>query len=147
MGRKPSRPSTFIKTVLKTVSEYVRLLGCLETTGTTTHGHCYTCARKNIPFADLEAGHCIPKSGNAIVMFEKDNIRIQCNNCNDFRRGGGMTATFKANLIAEIGQERWDRLYYLSKRGRGKQWSMDELQKIRAEYENDIKELKEKGIR
>jgi hypothetical protein len=142
MGRKPSRPISYAKyTVWPIISKYVRLLGCLKTTGTLTHGHCYTCGRKNIPFSELEAGHCIAKYGNAVVEFEEDNLRPQCNTCNDVRRGGGMKATFKANLIKEIGQQRWDRLYYLSKRERGKHWSIKELQEIKANYEKKIQDL------
>ncbi len=140
MSRKPSRPSSYAKyTVWPVISKYVRLLGCIKTTGTSTYGHCYTCGRKNIPFSELEAGHCIGKYGHSNTEFEEDNLRIQCNNCNDIRRGGGMVATFKAKLIAEIGQSRWDRLYYLSKKVR--YWTIEELQEIKTKYEQKLDEL------
>ena len=140
MSRTPTRPSSYIKTIWRsTVSPYVRLLGCLKTTGTRIYGNCYTCGRTNIPFEELEAGHCIAKYGHAAVELEEDNIRPQCHICNDVKRGNGMRATFEANLRKEIGNQRVDRLILLSKQT--KRWTLDELQKIKQEYETKKEKL------
>jgi hypothetical protein len=142
MGRTPSRPSSFADyTVWPVVSKYVRLRGCLDTTGTITHGHCYTCARKSIPFAELEAGHCIPQYGHASIRFEPDNIRPQCNTCNDYKRGSGMRATFEANLRRDIGNERVDRLVILGRPV--KHWTIEELQFVRKTFQDKIDKILE----
>jgi hypothetical protein len=144
MGRQPKRPSSFADyTVQPVVNLYVRLQGCLNSTGTLTHGHCYTCGRQNIPIADLEAGHCIPKYGNDIIRFELDNLRIQCNNCNGLGRGGGMRATFEANLRKEIGNRKMDRLLVLKRQI--KKWTIEELQLIRKTFQGKIDDIREQA--
>jgi hypothetical protein len=72
-------------------------------------------------------------------MYEEDNLRIQCNNCNDVRRGNGMRATFEANLRKEIKNARFDRLLVLKKKI--KYWTIEELQEIRAKYRKLKEEL------
>ena len=64
----------------KDMMQYVRVMRCLETTGLTFSGICFTCDRRfHIEY--LDAGHFIPGRRNA-VLFDVMCIRLQCNYCN-----------------------------------------------------------------
>jgi hypothetical protein len=63
----------------KEFSAYIRLRDCLETTGKTTEGLCYTCGRvyPNGKVGGLQAGHFIPGRHNSI-LFDFDMVKSQC---------------------------------------------------------------------
>lgn len=61
-------------------SEYIRLRGCIKTTGTIWKGACRTCGRV-YRFEKLQAGHFIPGRTRAI-LFDERCVHIQCYRCN-----------------------------------------------------------------
>ena len=61
-------------------SKYIRLRGCLKTTGTITRGRCITCGRI-YDFNKLQAGHFIPGRAKSILFNDKC-VHGQCFRCN-----------------------------------------------------------------
>lgn len=71
-----------IKELDDLVSKYLRLKNADE------NGlvQCYTCPEK-LPIAKMQAGHYIPR-GNMLLRFDLErNLRCQCKNCNEYKRG------------------------------------------------------------
>ena len=66
-------------------SRYIRMRGCIEATGTITHGKCCTCGR-SYPIGKLQAGHFIPGRADSI-LFEPTCVHAQCYRCNVIRSG------------------------------------------------------------
>lgn len=105
----------------KLVSTYVRSNG---------NGSCYTCGLKR-PKMELQCGHFISRQYNA-TRYDLDNLRPQCVNCNVWRRGN--IAFFSANLLEELGKDRFD---FLIKKGRSlKQFTTRELEGAIEVYKN-----------
>jgi hypothetical protein len=69
----------------KAFSAYIRTRDCLETTGSSDFGVCYTCG-KRLPYKQLQCGHCISGRGNYVLLNE-DLCRAQCAQCNIFKSG------------------------------------------------------------
>ena len=108
------------------VSRYVRLSG---------NGRCYTCGLVR-PLLELQCGHFISRAHSA-TRYDLDNLRPQCVNCNVWRRGN--TAFFAANLIAELGKERFDALI---KRGRSyHSFTVRELEGLIADFKEKLSTL------
>lgn len=74
---------------------------------------CISCNEwKNV--SEVDAGHFIPKARGMAVYFEEDNLWPQCRKCNRF--GSNDTGyIFGENVKRKLGQERFERLYQLSK--------------------------------
>lgn len=80
------------KKAWKEFSIFIRTRDCLKTTGTKTHGKCFTCDIV-LPFKKLQAGHYIPRQMKN-VRYDERNVNAQCYACNMMYSG----------LIAEYGE-------------------------------------------
>ena len=86
----------------KLFSIYIRMRGCLETTGSLEYGECFTC--DNPPqheFRNLQAGHFIAGRHNANLFSEK-GTQLQCRRCNIFLHGAPLE--FRKRLIEKYGE-------------------------------------------
>lgn len=83
----------------KAFSIYIRTRDCLKTTGTTTHGECYTCDVYK-PFGLLDAGHLQGGRHNKYLL-DESQVRAQCKYCNGALQGNG--AIFGKRLEKETG--------------------------------------------
>lgn len=61
-------------------AKYIRVQGCLETTGLAFLGVCITCG-KQFHISYLQAGHFMSGRRNA-VLFQEQGVHIQCRYCN-----------------------------------------------------------------
>jgi len=96
-------------------------------------GTCYTCGLRR-PKMELQCGHFISRQYNA-TRYDLDNLRTQCVNCNVWRRGN--IAFFSANLLQELGKERFEALI---KKGRTtKQFFIPELEALILKYKSLVK--------
>lgn len=112
------------------VSKFVRYSSVIG-----EYGKCYTCGLVR-PKMELQCGHFISRQYNG-TRYDLDNLRTQCVNCNVWRRGN--IAFFSANLLEELGKERFDALI---KRGRTlKQFFVPELTEKIEEYKKMLKEI------
>lgn len=108
------------------VSRFVRLSG---------NGRCYTCGLVR-PLLELQCGHFISRAHSA-TRYDLDNLRPQCVNCNVWRRGN--TAFYAANLMEELGKERFDALIA---RGRSyKSFNVPELLKMIDDFKYRLTKL------
>lgn len=73
------------KEVWAVFSPYIRTRDCLETTGSTEVGLCFTCDRP-YPLKELQAGHFVSGRHNA-NLFSERGTHAQCFNCNITLRG------------------------------------------------------------
>lgn len=87
-------------------SIYIRLRDCKETTGTLTHGRCFTCS-KVVPYQEADAGHYISRVYKS-TCYDERNVHLQCVNCNRLLRGN--PEIYKKRIIAIYGQEVLDDL-------------------------------------
>jgi len=82
MAKKLTGPA---KTAWDAFSQWVRVKGCIETTGYPFVGICVTCD-KRYHITYLDAGHCFAGRGNA-GLFHEQLVNQQCRMCNQFRNG------------------------------------------------------------
>ena len=82
-------------------SIYIRLRDCKETTGTLTHGRCFTCS-KVVPYNQAEAGHYISRRYKA-TCYDEQNVNLQCEDCNEYKSGN--LKVYKEKIIQVYGQE------------------------------------------
>lgn len=121
----------------KVISRYIRLRDCLKTTGTLTHGKCYTCDEYK-PFQLLDAGHFEPEGSCSYLKFDERNIHAQCKRCNGFLEGN--RTEYVPRMIAEYGQDLVDEFRRI-KLQTTKSWKKWELEELETEYKQKIKEL------
>ena len=62
--------------------------------------HCYTCG-KYLSFDQRAAGHFYSKKAHPSVMYDLDNLRVQCFNCNSVLSGN--IKAYKPRLEQELG--------------------------------------------
>lgn len=124
-------------------SKFVRVRDCLTTTGKLNQGVCYTCGEV-YPIDKLQAGHLIHGRTNN-VLFDEENVKAQCRNCNIFNEGE--QAKF---LIKRIEEEVSKGLSYKEALGyfkrlledkTTKSFTEQELYKISKEYEMKVAKL------
>ncbi len=140
MAKIKTRHKTITKnTVWKTVSKYIRLKECLETTGSFDYGICCTCGTPK-SFVELDAGHFESGRSNSILFYEK-GIHIQCQSCNRFREGNKVA--YYQYMVKKYGQDEIDKIQALSRMS--KKLSSLELMAINIYYQDKLKSLKEKG--
>ena len=95
----------------KIFSIYIRLRDCLETTGSTGLGHCFTCG-KSFLFDELQCGHFFSRKFLPI-RFDDDNCHIQCAGCNVFKSGNYIEYTTR--MIDVYGRDKVEELREKSK--------------------------------
>lgn len=137
VAKKTKKPSLIDLKALawKEFSRYVRLRDCLKTTGTKTHGKCYTCGAEK-PFKQLQAGHLVGGRGNA-VLFDEDGVRAQCFGCNTFL--GGRQSIFAQKLIEEVGLIKFEEI--MNRRFMVVKFTPESLIIRRSYYKNKADEL------
>jgi len=82
-------------------SKYIRTRECLQSTGSTEYGLCFTCGKRT-NYEEMDAGHFIAGRKNA-VLFDPAYVRGQCRECN--RSKGGNVKIFREKLVILHGEE------------------------------------------
>lgn len=94
--------------------------------------YCYTCGKHLPAFSDRQAGHFWSRGGHDSVRFDRDNIRVQCVTCNNFKSGN--LAEYAVKLRGEIGDIRFNDLaekaHQIVKRNRD--WYLTEITNLKA---------------
>ena len=102
---------------------------------------CISCGRI-MPFSEADCGHFFSRKHGS-TRWDDDNCHAQCIRCNRFLDGN--TAEYKTNLIAKIGQKRFDDLE--QRHFQTRQWSEAELKELLNYYKLKNKQLrKEKRL-
>ena len=100
------------------------------------HLPCISCGRQHD--GQYHAGHYRTTGANPELRFNEDNCHKQCAPCNN-HLSGNLTA-YRPALIAKIGQERFDVLMGPHEMPK---WGRDDYIRIRDEYREKLKELKQ----
>lgn len=116
----------------KVFSQYIRLKGCLDTTGTYHYGLCYTCNRE-VGYKESQAGHFISGRGGA-YLFDEKLVRLQCASCNIFKHGAW--EDYYQHMLKEIGQEEVNRL--ISLKHLTHKFTLSELEEIEETYKQKV---------
>lgn len=100
---------------------------------------CISCGTTaNVQYA---AGHYRTTQAAPELRFEPLNVHRQCNrNCNMGKSGN--IIEYRVGLVARIGAEA---VAWLEGRHEPKHYSIDDLKAIKAEYQQKLRELKERG--
>lgn len=100
---------------------------------------CISCGTTaNVQYA---AGHYRTTQAAPELRFEPLNVHRQCNrNCNMGKSGN--LIEYRVGLVARIGAEA---VAWLEGRHEPKHYSIDDLKAIKAEYQQKLRELKERG--
>ena len=89
-------------------SQWVRVKGCLETTGFPFVGVCITCGRR-FHISYLDAGHMKGGRNNAL-LFHEDLVKPQCRRDNQLLHG--KQKKFRKALVSKFGEDKvsqWER--------------------------------------
>lgn len=101
-NKSPKSAKTPKEKAWEAFSHYIRVKGCLETTGLAFIGTCFTCGRRcHINY--LQAGHCFAGRRNA-RLFDILTVKQQCRDCNMINRKA--PARFKKKMV-KIYDEEW----------------------------------------
>lgn len=114
---------------------YIRMRDSLKTTGTLDYCKCITCSRL-IPYKESQAGHFVDCRYNA-TLFDERNVNAQCARCNVYL--GGEILKYR-RVIIELHGEGVD-IELEDKALEIKRYTVVELEAMRAEYQEKIKEL------
>lgn len=90
--------------------------------------------------AQRQAGHYRSVGGHPELRYDPDNVHSQCCACNDWLSGN--LINYRIGLLAKIGPERVERLEGPQEK---RQYRVDELKAIQAEYKAKAKELIREG--
>ena len=93
-----------VKTAWDAFAQWVRVSGCIETTGYPFAGVCVTCD-KQFHITYLDAGHCFAGKGNA-RLFHEELVNNQCRMCNRFR--DGRAKKYRKRMDKKYGVEQVD---------------------------------------
>jgi len=99
MATKTKSISGARKAAWKEFSRFIRLRDCLETTGSTKYGVCFTCGQ-TVPCQELHAGHYIDGRTNGL-LFNELGTHAQCAECNIAK--GGNKKIYKRKMLARYG--------------------------------------------
>lgn len=135
-GVKVTKRTDYIKKLDKVFSEYIRLR---DSNG--RFFKCISCGNLK-PYGQADCGHYYSRRHMA-TRFDEDNCHAECRSCNRFK--ADHLIGYRENLIAKIGQKRFDLLWLKS--SQMKHWSDFELKALIDVYKNKVNELKEgKGL-
>ena len=135
---KPSAKSGLMLRLDMVFSLYIRLRDAMYGGRTV----CISCG-KVFPFEQMQCGHYHGRRSLS-TRWDEDNCHSECalDNCSNPNHLDGYTA----NLIAKIGQERFNAL--AARANKAMKWSEDELREAIAKYTAECRRLsKEKGIK
>ena len=99
---------------------------------------CISCGRHHQ--GKYDAGHYRSVGSNPALRFEPLNCHKQCVPCNQHKSGNAIE--YRIGLVARIGAEA---VAWLEGRHEAKHYSIDDLKAIKAEYQQKLRELKERG--
>ncbi|WP_272668177.1 recombination protein NinG [Providencia sp. PROV117] len=99
---------------------------------------CISCERFHE--GQYHAGHYRTTGANPELRFNEDNCHKQCAPCNNHLSGN--IEKYTPNLIAKIGQERFDILMGFHELPK---WKREDYERIRDHYRKKLKELKDAG--
>ena len=99
---------------------------------------CISCGRYHQ--GKYDAGHFRSVGSNPALRFEPLNCHKQCVPCNQHKSGNAIE--YRIGLVARIGAEA---VAWLEGRHEPKRYSIDDLKAIKAEYQQKLRELKERG--
>jgi len=125
------------KRAWKVFSLYVRMKGCLETTGTLIQGKCYTCD-KTFPIKALQAGHLLD-GRNGMNFLDERGVKCQDIVCNVFKHGN--KEVYIPKFINEYGQELFDELCQLKRTPCT--WKVPDYEKFIIDIKEKITYMKE----
>ncbi len=115
-------------------AKYIRIKGCLDTTGSPFAGICITCGNQfHIDY--LDAGHCFSGRHNA-RLFSERFVNIQCRVCN--RTHNGRSKRYRRIMVEKYGEESVDRYY---------QRTNKVVQDVNVDWQGRIKRYKRKYIK
>jgi len=116
-------------------SKYIRLRDCLETTGDTTIGVCFTCGR-TYEFKKLQAGHFIP-GRHGMNLFDPRGCHAQCYSCNVMLKGNPIK--YWTHMEQKYGRELIDEL--IAQDQEVKIFTIEELENLIIKLKVDIDKL------
>lgn len=111
--------------------EYFNKYICLRDSGEP----CPTCGTRHSKIWD--AGHFISVGSADNLRFHEDNVHRQCRHCNYY--GNDNQGKYRDFLVNKIGEKR---VQALENGKRTSKWSREQLEQIKEEYKNKIKQLK-----
>ena len=98
---------------------------------------CISCGNNFSGGQQAQAGHYYTTAARPDLRFNEDNVWVQCVGCNSYKSGN--IEAYRAQLVHLIGQDRLDALEVVGK----SDWSIEEIQEIKKEYQRKIREFKE----
>lgn len=96
---------------------------------------CVSCGKHKPRY---DCGHYLARSTHPELRFEEDNLANQCIYCNNYSKNAHHA--YRKGLIERIGIER---VLALEAPHEPAKWTIPELEAIRKEYKNKLKELKQ----
>ena len=93
------------KTAWNAFAQWVKVKGCIETTGYPFAGVCVTCG-KRFHIRALQAGHLFPGRSNG-VLFQEELVNPQCVICNE--RFHGRPKRYRKKMDEKYGVEQVDK--------------------------------------
>jgi len=101
---------------------------------------CISC--RTIKYVQYAAGHYFTKGGHSELRFNEDNVHKQCNkHCNMMLSGN--IAAYRVELEKKIGAER---LRILEGKHEPKNYTIDDIKKIKEKYKKLAKELEDQIV-
>ena len=139
MNKKPKRKSlSKLKDEVWTIfSDFIRKRDSLRTTGDISWGKCITCQTLH-QRKELDAGHFVPGRHNSI-LFEETCVHAQCRRCNRYL--GGEPLKYRREIVRLYGEGYDIKLEEQAMETR--KFSRTELEDMKKEYQQKIKELEE----
>ena len=116
-------------------SKYIRTRDCLQSTGRSYYGKCFTCGRIT-EFAYLHAGHFI-SGRNGSILFDERGCHAQCAYCNTGLDGN--KKAYEKKMMNLYGRETIDKLQIQAKQI--KKYTINELEELASYYRNKTMEL------
>ncbi|MCP6720473.1 MAG: recombination protein NinG [Patescibacteria group bacterium] len=116
-------------------SKYIRTRDCLQSTGRSYYGKCFTCGRIT-EFAYLQAGHFI-SGRNGSILFDERGCHAQCAYCNTGLDGNKRAYEKKMQQLYDL--ETIDKLRILA--GQVRKYSVGELEQLAIYYREKTTEL------
>ena len=136
-GVKIKKKPDLVAKLDKVFSRYIRLRDTMPN----GYFRCISCGEIK-PYSKADCGHYWSRM-HMVTRFDEDNAHAECSSCNRFR--SDHLISYEKNLIAKIGQQRFDKLAW--KAGQTKKWTDFELIELTKYYKALGDKLsKEKGL-
>jgi len=138
MAKKVKKENKVIKERIKTKSQHLKELQTIFNRFIRTRDlllPCISCGDKINGTA--HASHFFSVGSHPALRFNEDNCHSSCEQCNTHLHGNLLE--YSMRLPDRIGQDNYDKLF--SMRGIKKQYSIPEIEELKLNYKNKIKEL------